>query len=129
MFRFFLFVAIALTACTNYLKDPQEIIDKTIKAAGGDRYLNSIIEFDVHSKHYIIKRQGDVFSIEQIFKDSLGTIRDVVSNKGHVREINGMMEVLSVQLTQLLLTPSLILPCYHLDGTIRVLVKPILVIP
>ncbi len=95
-FRFLcLLIAITFTACTSYLKDPQEIIDKTTKAAGGDLYLNSIIEFDVRDKHYIAKRHDGIFSIEQIFKDSLGSIRDVVSNKGHMREINGMMEVLS----------------------------------
>jgi hypothetical protein len=100
MFKFLnLLVVITLAACTNYLKDPQEIVDETIKAAGGNRYLNSVIEFDVHNKHYIAKRHGDIFSIEQIFKDSVGTIRDVVSNKGHIREINGMMEVLSDSLS------------------------------
>lgn len=81
-------------SCTSFLTDPQKIIDKSIEAAGGDRYLNSTIEFDFRDRHYVAKRKGGSFSYERIFKDSIGTIRDIVSNKGHVREINGMMEVL-----------------------------------
>ncbi|MEK6782101.1 MAG: DUF6503 family protein [Bacteroidota bacterium] len=94
--KFFLFtiITISFTGCTTFLKDPLKIIDKSIEAAGGDKYLNSTIEFDFRDRHYIAKRKGGSFSYERIFKNSIGTIRDIVSNKGHVREINGMMEVI-----------------------------------
>ena len=87
-------ISIALTSCSTFLTDPQKIIDKSIEAAGGDNYLNSTIEFDFRDRKYVAKRNGGSFSYERIFKDSLGTIRDIVSNKGHVREINGMIKVL-----------------------------------
>ena len=92
--KHFLLFALCITGCTSFLKDPQEIIDKTIEAAGGNKYLNSKIEFDFRDRHYVAKRKGGSFSYERIFKDSIGTIHDIVSNKGHIREINGMMEVL-----------------------------------
>jgi hypothetical protein len=83
-----------LSSCTSFLTDPQKIIDKAIEASGGDRYLNSTIEFDFRDRHYVAKRNGGNFSYERTFKDSIGLIHDIVTNKGHVREINGMMEVL-----------------------------------
>ena len=92
--KYFLLIALIFSGCTSFLKDPQEIIDKTIETAGGNKYLNSKIEFDFRDRHYVAKRKGGSFSYERIFKDSIGTIHDIVSNKGHIREINGMMEVL-----------------------------------
>lgn len=92
--KYFLLIALIFSGCTSFLKDPQEIIDKTIKAAGGNKYMDSKIEFDFRDRHYVAKRNGGSFSYERIFKDSIGTIHDIVSNKGHIREINGMMEVL-----------------------------------
>jgi hypothetical protein len=93
--KFYLLVfTLVFYSCTSFLTDPQKIIDKSIEAAGGDKYLNSTIEFDFRNRHYVAKRKGGSFSYERIFKDSIGTIHDIVSNKGHVREINGMMEVL-----------------------------------
>jgi hypothetical protein len=88
-----IFIAL-ISSCTTFLTDPQKIIDKAIEAAGGDRYLNSTIEFDFRNRHYVAKRKGGNFSYERIFKDSIGLIHDIVTNKGHIREINGMMEVL-----------------------------------
>ena len=92
--RYILLIALIFSGCTSYLKDSQKIIDKTIIAAGGDKYLNSKVEFDFRDRHYVAKRNGGSFSYERIFKDSIRTIRDIVSNKGHSREINGRMEVL-----------------------------------
>ena len=93
--KFYLLVfTLVFYSCTSFLTDSQKIIDKSIEAAGGDRYLNSTIEFDFRDRHYVAKRNGGSFSYERIFKNPIGTIRDIVSNKGHVREINGMVEVL-----------------------------------
>lgn len=95
LFKIYLLIfTVVFSSCTTFLTDPQKIIDKSIKAAGGDKYLKSTIEFDFRNRHYVAKRDGGSFSYERIFKDSMGTIRDIVSNKGHVREINSMIEVL-----------------------------------
>lgn len=82
-------LAVLTTACNSNLTDPQKIIDKAIVAAGGDKYLNSTIEFDFRDRHYIAKRQGGIFSYERITRDSVKTIHDFLTNDGFRREING----------------------------------------
>lgn len=82
-------LAVLTTACNSNLTDPQKIIDKAIAAAGGDKYLNSTIEFDFRDRHYIAKRQGGIFSYERITRDSVKTIHDFLTNDGFRREING----------------------------------------
>ncbi len=77
--------------CDTSLTDPQQIIDKAIVASGGEKYLNSTIEFDFRERHYIAIREGGKFSYERIFKDSAKTIHDFVSNDGFKREIDGVV--------------------------------------
>ena len=81
-------IVIFLFSCDSKLKDPQKIVDNAISFAGGDKYLNSVIEFDFRGRHYVARRNGGTFSYERIFKDSLGTVHDIVSNDGFVRKIN-----------------------------------------
>jgi len=82
-------LAVLMIACNTSLTDPQKIIDKAIAASGGEKYLNSTVEFDFRERHYIAKRNGGVFSYERITKDSVNTIHDYLSNEGFRREING----------------------------------------
>lgn len=90
-----LFIAVSLlvTSCNSKLSDPQLIIDKAILSAGGEKYLNSVIEFDFRDRHYVANRNGGTFSYERIFEDSLGTVHDIVSNEGFKREINGEVAI------------------------------------
>lgn len=82
--------SIVLTGCNSKLTDPQKIVDKAIEAAGGEKYLNSSIEYDFRDKQYIAKRNGGSFSYERVFKDdSMRTVHDFVTNEGFKREING----------------------------------------
>lgn len=78
-----------LISCDSKLTDAQVIVDKTIEAAGGEKYNNLHAEFDFRDMHYVAKRDGGSFSYERIFEDSLGTIHDFVTNEGFKREING----------------------------------------
>lgn len=78
-----------LFSCDSKLNDPQKIVDKAINAAGGEKYNNLNAEFDFRDMHYAARRNGGKFSYERIFKDSLGTIHDFVTNEGFKREING----------------------------------------
>jgi hypothetical protein len=86
-----LLISISLFSCTTTLTDPQKIVDKAIEAAGGEKYLTSIIEFDFRGRHYIAQRDGGKFSYERIFKDSTGTTHDYVTNDGFKREINNVV--------------------------------------
>lgn len=76
-------------SCDNTLTDAQEIIDRAIAAAGGNRYTHSTIAFDFRNRHYIARREGGRFSYERIFDDTAGTVHDFVTNEGFRREING----------------------------------------
>ena len=87
---FYLLLIALAASCSQTLSDPQTIVDRAIQATGGDRYLNSSIEFDFRDRHYKAARQGGVFSYERIFQDSLNTIHDFVTNDGFRREINGV---------------------------------------
>ncbi len=88
---YFSIIAFATGSCTSSLTDPQQIIDKTIVASGGEKYTNSTIEFDFRERHYIAIRAGGKFSYERIFKDSTRTIHDYVSNDGFRREMDGVV--------------------------------------
>jgi len=90
---FITFLSVSLSSCDSKLSDPQKIVDKAIDAAGGEKYNNLNAEFDFRDKHYIAKRNGGEFSYERVFKDSLGTIHDFVTNTGFKREINGEVVV------------------------------------
>jgi hypothetical protein len=83
-----LLVIFGLVSCNTTLNDPQKIIDKTIEASGGKKYLNSTIEFDFRERHYMAQREGGKYSYERITKDSTNTIRDIIANEGFKREIN-----------------------------------------
>lgn len=78
----------SLVSCETKLNDPQKIIDSAIEFAGGEKYNNLHAEFDFRDMHYVATRQGGSFSYERIFKDTLGTIHDYVTNEGFRREIN-----------------------------------------
>jgi hypothetical protein len=82
-------ISILLIACSSQT-DPQDIVDKAIETAGGEKFLNSAISFDFRGRHYITKRNGGTFSHERVFKDSLKTTHDFLTNEGFYREINGV---------------------------------------
>ena len=93
MTKFFpmLLVAITFVSCNTSLNDPQKIIDKAIAAAGGEKYMHSTIEFDFRGRHYVALRDGGKFSYERVFKDSVKTTHDFVTNDGFKREINNAL--------------------------------------
>ncbi len=65
----------------------QEIVDKTIEAAGGARYNNAIIHFTFRGKRYRSKRNEGVYELERTVDSPKGLIRDIVSNYGLKRTI------------------------------------------
>ena len=78
---------IALTyACNTKQETAQQIIDKAIAKAGGERYKNAEISFDFRKGTYKSERRGGDFKLERIMPDSTGTqFRDVVGNNGFTR--------------------------------------------
>lgn len=58
----------------------QSIVDKAIEAHGGANYEHSEIQFDFRGKTYITKRQGNNFTYERRYSDTVGTVRDIYKN-------------------------------------------------
>lgn len=66
----------------------QQIIDKSIVAAGGDRIINSYISFEFRNRLYSARRNNGAYSYERVFKKDSSTIKDVLYNDGFERYIN-----------------------------------------
>ncbi|MEZ4700124.1 MAG: DUF6503 family protein [Rhodothermales bacterium] len=83
-----LLALLLFAACTDP-RDPQAIIDRAIATHGGPVIDHSVIDFDQRGRHYRATRDGGAFTYERIFTDSTGAVRDVLSNDGFYREIDG----------------------------------------
>lgn len=79
----------------------EDIISKAIEVAGGDLFDRSDINFDFRDIHYRAVRNQGNFQLERRFKDSLGEIKDVLSNSGFERFRDGEKVQLSDSLTSL----------------------------
>ncbi len=66
-----------------------EVITKAIEKACNGNCEQATIEFDFRDKHYKSTRDGGQYELERISSDSLGTLKDVVSNNGFERFVNG----------------------------------------
>ncbi|GFZ86281.1 hypothetical protein GCM10011531_16970 [Aquaticitalea lipolytica] len=65
-----------------------KIIDESIQVSGGHKIDTSVIEFNFRDINYKATRLGGKFKLERVFLDSIGEIRDVLSNNGLDRYIN-----------------------------------------
>ncbi len=75
-----------ISSCNSKQENAQQIIDKAIENAGGERYNNAEISFDFRKGTYKSKRVGGEFEYERVLADSTGTqYRDVVNNDGFTR--------------------------------------------
>jgi len=81
---------VLFTSCQNENEElsADEIINKTIAAAGGDIYRKATVNFKFRENQYKSVRNGGEFLLEREIKDSLDIIRDVVSNTGYQRFLN-----------------------------------------
>lgn len=68
--------------------DPQNIIDKAIAQAGGERYYNSKIEFDFRDKNYCAIRDKGDFKLERISVNDSMVTTDILSNSYFLRVQN-----------------------------------------
>lgn len=75
-------------------KSAQEIVDKAIEEAGGEKYRRATVEFEFRGRKYKSTRNNGEFQLERIVTDSLGMYRDVVSNTGFERYLNDSLLVL-----------------------------------
>lgn len=98
----FLFIFVAFISCENEEKKPSagetqkinEIIEKTIEVAGGEKFTRAGITFNFRGRKYKSTRRGMEFSLERKFIDASDTIREVVSNSGFQRYVNDSLQLL-----------------------------------
>lgn len=88
-----------LSSCTsqeyNEKLNPQEIINKSIQVHGGNAFDNSFVQFDFRKKQYTVKRSHGKYQYIREFQDTSSTIRDVLTNDGFQRLVDGQPVTLS----------------------------------
>jgi|GEM_PF-72096 hypothetical protein len=74
----------------------QAIVDRAIARHGGSLYEHCIVKFTFRDRQYKATRRGASYQYERVWTDSTGQqLRDVLSNGGLYREINGKRVELS----------------------------------
>ena len=66
----------------------QELVNKTIETAGGERYDNASVYFTFRGKKYQSKRKRGNYQLERLIDNTQGTVHDIVSNHGLKRMID-----------------------------------------
>ncbi|MEM7107411.1 MAG: DUF6503 family protein [Bacteroidota bacterium] len=84
----YLLLSIVFVACTA-APDANEIVNKAIIASGGELFETTEIQFEFRDREYGHKKVEGNFEYVRIFEDSSRAIRDVLTNSGFTREIDG----------------------------------------
>lgn len=96
------FLVIVVSSCQEEPKSPaQEIVDKAIEKAGGENFERARIYFQFREMKYSSYRDNGVFELTRTFEDSLGEVRDVLTNEGFRRYRDGEEEALTDSLKTL----------------------------
>lgn len=86
----FLIITIITLSCNHIINDPQKIIDQSMKASGSNMLQSAAVEFEFRDREYGVKYDNGKYEMIRLWGDSIkGVYRDVVSNSGFQREING----------------------------------------
>ncbi|MAP80692.1 MAG: deoxyribose-phosphate aldolase [Aequorivita sp.] len=72
----------------------QQIVDKTIENAGGDRYQTAKIEFTFRNVRYSSSRNNGLYEFTKTATDSLGETYDVLTNNAFERYVNSTKLIL-----------------------------------
>ncbi|HLW32225.1 MAG TPA: DUF6503 family protein [Aequorivita sp.] len=85
--RYLPILLLFLISCKEETKNlsAQQIIDKTIENAGGSKYENAVIQFSFREIDYSSHRKNGLFELTRSFIDSLGEVKDVLTNSGFNR--------------------------------------------
>lgn len=95
-FLYALLFLVILSSCNEKKeKTPAEnIIDKAIENAGGDKYEKAEIHFTFRENKYSSRRDDGFFEFTRTITDSLGEARDILTNEGFRRFRGEQEEVL-----------------------------------
>lgn len=103
-YAYFLILLIFFASCEEQreMLTANQIVDRAIENAGGERYKNAEIDFQFRNREYKSRREGGKFRFERKMKDSLGNnIHDILDNDGLQRLVNDTV----VQLADSLVVP------------------------
>ena len=80
----FSMILFAFSSCgeKNEPETAQEIVDKAIEKAGGEKYDRAVIEFQFRKAFYTSSRKDGLYTFTRTQEDSLGTVKDVLTNEG-----------------------------------------------
>lgn len=86
-----LVITVLISSCSRQGldKDAQHIVDLSIKAHGGDLFQKAVISFDFRERHYSISKSPRRFEYIREFTDTTGFVRDLLTNEGFERTVNG----------------------------------------
>ncbi len=73
----------------NKPQDAQSIIDSSIRKHGGDKYNRMFARFDFRGRYYTARRSGGLFTYTREFEDSNDKVKDILTNNGFIRLVNG----------------------------------------
>lgn len=73
----------------NKTLSAQQILNKTIENAGGEKYDVATIEFSFRDTKYTSERKNGLFELTRTITDSLGETMDVLTNSEFIRYANG----------------------------------------
>ena len=99
---------------TEPLSEAEQIVEAAIDAHGGDAYRQADITFDFREYRYRVVLDGGQYRYERTFEDSVGTIRDVLTNEGLARAVNGTPVSLSPDDSARIMTPLNSVPYFVL---------------
>jgi len=88
-----LFITVLISCKQNTAPEIEEpnanhIVNEAIKVTGGDAITSSTLQFKFRDKRYKAVRDGGAFTLNRSFTDSIGEVRDVLSNSGFARFVN-----------------------------------------
>lgn len=89
----FLFFFISCKQETKTLT-AQQIVDKAIENAGGERYDEATVDFTFRDTKYSSEREDGLFELTRTFSDSIGETVDVLTNNDFQRYVNGTKLIL-----------------------------------
>lgn len=87
----YVIVSLAFLISCSESENAEQLVSDAINIAGGEKFVNTEIEFAFRDKVYGYKKQLDGnYEYVRLFKDKEeNLVRDEVSNLGFVREVNG----------------------------------------
>ena len=91
-----------------------EIVEQAVAVHGGAVLQRAIVTFDFRDYHFVVTRDDGMFSYERTYVEDGDSLREVLTNHGVSREINGEAVVMTEEDERRLLTPLNSVPYFAL---------------